>query len=336
MTEASLFFCLTLSLLIRRSAGLPVVDRPYSNGPNAASSGGIILASGFQVQGRSSAVTSAAAITVASGFAVIPGILDPLSSLLPPSTTTASSGGLIFASGFQVQGKPSTVTSAAAITVASGFALVPGILDSSSSLLPPFTTTAVFVPPITITTDGSTQTLTPVSSSTPSSGESAIFPLPVNPILQTVSVGQAAPPAIQLTNSVPTSPPAGQTPLTNAPSTATSSFGNDVLVSASVTETLSASTSIFTTSSDSIFTTGGHVTSTEIPVLTTSVSWIRVPVPTQSSAQGTAKSSGLSTSARSGIAVAGVTVFLLFVLVFIIIRRRTLRNRAFLRVGEEF
>ncbi|KAJ7361059.1 hypothetical protein DFH08DRAFT_364859 [Mycena albidolilacea] len=120
------------------------------------------------------------------------------------------------------------------------------------------------------------------------------------------------------------------TPLTSLQSP-TSTFGNDIHVSA----TLSPSTSIFTASTSySLFTQNGHITSTAIPILSTSVTL--VPVPTHTSAQTASKSSGPSTSVAVGIALGGVAVFLGLVLLFIINRRRNLRRRAFLRLGEEF
>ncbi|KAF7337782.1 hypothetical protein MSAN_02252000 [Mycena sanguinolenta] len=128
--------------------------------------------------------------------------------------------------------------------------------------------------------------------------------------------------------------PAAQLPSTSSTSsqlTITSNFGNDVHISA----TLSPSTSIFTTTSYSVFTTDDHTTTTAIPVLETSVTL--VPVPTSSSAQtrSSKPSSGPSTSEAVGIALGGVAVFLSLILCYIINRRRNLRRRAFLRLGEE-
>ncbi|KAK7063687.1 hypothetical protein R3P38DRAFT_2819779 [Favolaschia claudopus] len=100
-----------------------------------------------------------------------------------------------------------------------------------------------------------------------------------------------------------------------------------------ITPTLSPSTTIFTiATSYSLFTTAGHVTSTPVPVLSTSV--MMVPItPTQTSK---ASKHSLSTSMSVGIAIAGVAVFLVGVLIYIVRWRRKLRRRAFLRLGEEF
>ncbi|KAJ6520465.1 hypothetical protein C8R45DRAFT_61097 [Mycena sanguinolenta] len=126
---------------------------------------------------------------------------------------------------------------------------------------------------------------------------------------------------------------------TSSQLTITSNFGNDVHISA----TLSPSTSIFTTTTYSVFTTDGHTATTAIPVLKTSVTL--VPVPTSSSTQTASSSpaqtassrpsSGPSTSEAIGIALGGVAIFLSLILCYIIKRRRNLRRRAFLRLGEE-
>ncbi|KAJ7492026.1 hypothetical protein FB451DRAFT_514338 [Mycena latifolia] len=102
----------------------------------------------------------------------------------------------------------------------------------------------------------------------------------------------------------------------------------------SAKETLSPSTSIFTTVSFSVFTSAGHIRSTAVPVISTSVTM--VPVPTQSSQAATkSKSSSLSTNVKVGVAVGGIAILLLLALVCIISRRRYLRSRAFIRLGEE-
>ncbi|KAJ7762341.1 hypothetical protein DFH07DRAFT_408115 [Mycena maculata] len=155
----------------------------------------------------------------------------------------------------------------------------------------------------------------------------------------TVSAGPqggdgGVPPAIQFTGSGSIPLPTGSTFPSIAPSIPTSSFGNAVHVSRSVVETLSPTTSIFTTSSFSVFTTNGHVTSTAIPMLTTSVGLVPVPVPTSN--QVDSKSSGPTTSAKIGAGVAGISFILVIALILIIRRRTILRRRAFLRLGEEF
>ncbi|KAJ7919376.1 hypothetical protein B0H13DRAFT_252467 [Mycena leptocephala] len=158
----------------------------------------------------------------------------------------------------------------------------------------------------------------------------------------TVTGGDApASPPVTLTVSV-TSPPQGVPPVNQLPSTitdsqlptpVTSTFGNAVHVSDSAKETLSRSTTVFTTTSFSIFTSDGHIRSTGIPITSTSVAFVPV---VSHSAQVTSQSSGPGTSVAVGIALGAVAIFLVLVLCFIINRRRHLRNRAFLRLGEEF
>lgn len=60
-------------------------------------------------------------------------------------------------------------------------------------------------------------------------------------------------------------------------------------VHVSNSETLSPSTSIFTTLSFSTFTTNGQVRSTAVPVVSTSVTLVPVPVPTTTSAQNASR-----------------------------------------------
>lgn len=50
---------------------------------------------------------------------------------------------------------------------------------------------------------------------------------------------------------------------------------------------------------------------------------------------GCRASSGPGTKTRVGVALGGVALLLVLVLVYIINRRRDLRSRAFLRLGEE-
>ncbi|KAJ7608790.1 hypothetical protein FB45DRAFT_945923 [Roridomyces roridus] len=130
-----------------------------------------------------------------------------------------------------------------------------------------------------------------------------------------------------------------QSPASAIP-TQTTTFVNDVHVTGGAQETFSPSAIVFTTSAYSFFTTNGHLTSTRVPLLTTSVSFVPVPAPTPTqSAQITATQSSrprLSSSARIGIAILGVISILLLALLCIIIRRRRLRKRAFLRLGESF
>ncbi|KAJ7200229.1 hypothetical protein B0H12DRAFT_1081242 [Mycena haematopus] len=93
--------------------------------------------------------------------------------------------------------------------------------------------------------------------------------LPANPSTSIFSSSPGALPIVQLSSTSSTS---SQLPVT-------STFGNDIHKSA----TLSPSTSIFTTTSYSVFTTDGHITSTAIPILSSSVTMVSVP--TSSSAQ---------------------------------------------------
>ncbi|KAJ7819927.1 hypothetical protein B0H14DRAFT_2600311 [Mycena olivaceomarginata] len=179
-----------------------------------------------------------------------------------------------------------------------------------------------------------TQTFTAIFvADTPQPSVSASIPVIIPP--ENPSTSNAA--TISVPTSVASISPQGahkyqlpSTPLTSLQSP-TSTFGNDIHASA----TLSPSTSIFTASTSySLFTQNGHITSTAIPILSTSVTL--VPVPTHTSVQTASRSSGPSTSVAVGIALGGVAVFLGLVLLFIINRRRNLRRRAFLRLGEEF
>ncbi|KAJ6601191.1 hypothetical protein DFH09DRAFT_558278 [Mycena vulgaris] len=177
----------------------------------------------------------------------------------------------------------------------------------------------------------------PAISAPPSGPAATSLPASTTSVLQTLpgssggSVVSDVPPAgVTSAPAVPTSQPAA---LTSSP--ATSVFGNAVHVSdpaVTVSETLSPSTRIFTTVSLSVFTTDGHVRTTAVPVISTSVTMVPVPTAT---AQNKSSSSSLSTRVRVGLAVGGLAVFLAIVLVLIVSRRRYLRNRAFIRLGEE-
>ncbi|KAJ6541747.1 hypothetical protein B0H19DRAFT_1268706 [Mycena capillaripes] len=158
-----------------------------------------------------------------------------------------------------------------------------------------------------------------------------IISLPATSTSDISTTSQGVPPVDQFpTASI--DPPLTDSPPT--PPTFSSTFGNNVHISGSAQATLSPSTSIFTAATSySFFTSNGHIGSTGIPILSTSITLVPV-APTQS-VQASSKSSGPSTSVAIGIALGGVAVFLALILCYIINRRRHLRNRAFLRLGEE-
>ncbi|KAJ7146355.1 hypothetical protein C8R44DRAFT_864127 [Mycena epipterygia] len=329
MTEALLPIFLFFATLIQLAVCLPIVERLSSDDLNRtsealASASGLVSASPLQAISGSSSWTR----SIAPGVTDVRGVNDT------NDTSASSASGLVLASDFPAI-TPLPVPQAGGLTFASAYPITTTVVGIFSSI--PTTTTeaggagsGIGISDTHIFPSTTTIILVPITSagSPPSSGTS----IPSPPASPTVTAGQSAqselPPESQFTGTSTTIPP-----LTPSPSSSTAStFGENVHVSNS--ETLSPSTSIFTTLSFSTFITNGQVRSTAVPVVSTSVTL--VPVPTPTSVQTASRtSSGPGTKTRVGVALGGVALLLVLVLVYIINRRRDLRNRAFLRLGEE-
>ncbi|KAJ7045086.1 hypothetical protein C8F04DRAFT_1067659 [Mycena alexandri] len=244
-----------------------------------------------------------------SWSAVDPSDTDVLSEISPSATSSANYGSNI-------------------ATDAQSFSTIPILPPISAPILFPSTTLD------NMTTFSITQTFTPESTT--------VIYAPSTPVSSASTASSASVGTVTSLSATSTAgwgiPPITVTGTTTFPGPiSTSTFANAVHVSnPPPSASLSSSTIIFTTVSLSSFTSNGQIHTTAIPITSTSVTAVPVPVPTHSPAVNAAKSKiQLSTSVVVGIAIGAVAIFLVLVLCYIINRRRHLRKRAFLRLGEE-
>ncbi|KAJ7757603.1 hypothetical protein B0H16DRAFT_1721336 [Mycena metata] len=234
---------------------------------------------------------------------------------------------------------PSAISSVNVAPNAQSFSTAPGLLPDSAPILYPSTTlgsggTPVSSVTVTLTSESTaivSVPSTPVSSAFPASSTSEGTAVTSASAISTTGPGVTEGSTPETVTSTTTSSFPGPVP--------TSTFANAVHVSnPQASASLSSSTTTFTAVSLSFFTSNGQIHTTAIPIKSTSVTAvpIPVPVPTHSPTVNAAKSKlHLSTSVAVGIAIGAVAIFLVLVLCYIINRRRHLRKRAFLRLGEE-